>query len=215
MRRAPSFQSWMLPSRSWPMIEYSVEASSTLPMKLAATWGSAKRSGARSLWMPPAEELARAVPSWSSTTGAFRPADVALPFVCPFRFGANALTRPRREAGAVAVRHVPFSDGGRPTHNLRTMWRVQSRFRVPRTLNSKGRPCGLPSLLALESPILVPRLDQKVVGGQADPNQNHLGDIHFEVKPGLVLVLTSLRSHHLDRAAADLGVAEPGARVVL
>src|SRR5712691_1636393 len=72
-------------------------------------------------------------------------------------------------------------------------------------------PLGLLALLALESPTLVPRLDDEMVGRPADSNQNHLGDVDLEAMCGL----TVRRADPLDRAAGDPGVAEPAARVVL
>ena len=68
------------------------------------------------------------------------------------------------------------------------------------------------ALLALESLTLVPRLDDEVVRRPADPNQNHLGDVDLEVMRRLNLIR---RTSHLNRAAGDLGIAEPVARVVL
>jgi hypothetical protein len=58
----------------------------------------------------------------------------------------------------------------------------------------------------------VPRLDDEVVRGPADSNQDHLDDVDLEAMRRLARIA---ELHHLDRAAADLGVAEPAARVVL
>src|SRR5713226_3736072 len=85
-----------------------------------------------------------------------------------------------------------------------------NRFALGR--GAGGYPAAIPlGLLALESPTLVPRLDDEMVGRPADSNQNHLGDVDLEAMCGLIV----RRTNHLNRAAGDPGIAEPTARVVL
>src|SRR6202171_691018 len=111
----------MLPSRSMPIIEVSVEASSTLPMKLAAAYGSANRAGSTSLRKPPAPGLIVAVAPSASTTGTFTPASWPL---VGARFEAKflpAAKRAKTREGTKLVGHVSFSDGPVPTYNLRTV----------------------------------------------------------------------------------------------
>src|SRR6266851_5970619 len=68
------------------------------------------------------------------------------------------------------------------------------------------------ALLALESSTLMPRFDGEVVSRPADSSQNHLDDVDLEANHRLARIA---ELDHLDGAAADLGVAEPVARVVL
>src|SRR6202158_2734659 len=112
----------MLPSRSMPIIEVSVEASSTLPMKSLAAYGSLKRAGSTRRRKPPAPGLMVAVSPGVSEAGTFTPATALYTLVWG-RFASKVLPAAGRANATDRTKladHVSFSDGRRQTRNLRT-----------------------------------------------------------------------------------------------